>query len=93
MSSAWADRYKDRGLWSSASFAPSFHSSTTSTMSAGPAREHARRFPIALDNDFSIWRAFHNQYWPALYIVDARGKIRNFQFGEGGTRPEAGEHP
>src|SRR5262249_55513216 len=40
--------------------------------------------PVAIDNDFAVWRAFHNQYWPALYIVDAQGRIRHYQFGEGG---------
>jgi len=41
-------------------------------------------YPIAIDNDFTIWRAFNNQYWPALYIIDAQGRIRHHQFGEGG---------
>ena len=40
-------------------------------------------YPIAIDNDYSIWRAFKNQYWPALYFVDARGQIRERHFGEG----------
>jgi thiol-disulfide isomerase/thioredoxin len=40
-------------------------------------------YPIAIDNDYSIWRAFKNQYWPALYFVDARGQIREHHFGEG----------
>jgi thiol-disulfide isomerase/thioredoxin len=40
-------------------------------------------YPIVIDNDYSIWRAFNNQYWPALYLLDARGRIRQHQFGEG----------
>ena len=40
-------------------------------------------YPIAIDNDYAIWRAFDNQYWPALYFVDARGRVRQHQFGEG----------
>jgi thiol-disulfide isomerase/thioredoxin len=40
-------------------------------------------YPIVIDNDYSIWRAFKNQYWPALYFLDARGRIRQHQFGEG----------
>jgi hypothetical protein len=40
-------------------------------------------YPIAIDSDYSIWRAFNNQYWPALYLIDARGRIRHHQFGEG----------
>jgi len=40
-------------------------------------------FPIAIDNDYAIWTAFDNQYWPALYLIDAQGRIRYHQFGEG----------
>jgi hypothetical protein len=40
-------------------------------------------YPIAIDNDYSIWRAFNNRYWPALYFVDARGRLRQHHFGEG----------
>src|SRR5256886_14032321 len=41
------------------------------------------RSPIAIDNDYAIWRAFDNHYWPALYVIDAQGRIRHHQFGEG----------
>jgi thiol-disulfide isomerase/thioredoxin len=41
-------------------------------------------FPVVIDNDYGIWRAFSNQYWPALYLVDARGRVREHHFGEGG---------
>jgi hypothetical protein len=40
-------------------------------------------YPIVIDNDYAIWRAFDNHYWPALYFVDARGRVREHQFGEG----------
>ena len=40
-------------------------------------------YPIAIDNDYAIWRAFKNQYWPALYFIDARGRVREHHFGEG----------
>jgi hypothetical protein len=40
-------------------------------------------YPTAIDNDYAIWNAFDNHYWPALYIVDAKGRIRHHQFGEG----------
>lgn len=39
--------------------------------------------PVAIDSDYAIWRAFDNQYWPALYFIDARGRIRQNHFGEG----------
>ena len=40
-------------------------------------------YPIAVDNDYAIWRAFNNRYWPALYFMDARGRLRQHHFGEG----------
>src|SRR5262249_3438728 len=40
-------------------------------------------YPVVVDNDHAIWRAFNNQYWPALYFIDAQGRIRHQQFGEG----------
>ena len=44
-------------------------------------------YPIAIDNDYAIWRAFNNRYWPALYFVDARGRLRHHHFGEGEYEP------
>jgi hypothetical protein len=40
-------------------------------------------YPVVIDNDHSIWRAFNNEYWPALYFIDARGRVRDHHFGEG----------
>src|SRR5207245_3194274 len=40
-------------------------------------------YPIAIDNDYAIWRGFNNEYWPALYFIDAQGQIRHHYFGEG----------
>ncbi|HKT79909.1 MAG TPA: thioredoxin-like domain-containing protein, partial [Vicinamibacterales bacterium] len=40
-------------------------------------------YPVVIDNGYSVWRAFNNQYWPALYLIDAKGKLRHHQFGEG----------
>jgi hypothetical protein len=48
------------------------------------AKEMRVEFPIALDSDYAVWRAFNNRYWPAVYIADAEGRIRHHQFGEGG---------
>ena len=44
-------------------------------------------YPVAIDNDYAIWRAFNNQYWPALYFIDARGRVRQHHFGEGEYEP------
>ncbi len=46
-------------------------------------RQMRIEYPVVIDNDYSIWRAFSNQYWPALYFVDTRGRIREHHFGEG----------
>ena len=46
-------------------------------------RQMKVEYPVVIDNDYSIWRAFKNQYWPALYMIDARGRVREHQFGEG----------
>jgi len=46
-------------------------------------RQMAVDYPVVIDNEYSIWRAFDNHYWPALYFIDARGKVRDHQFGEG----------
>ena len=43
-------------------------------------------YPVAIDNNFEIWRSFQNHYWPALYLIDAKGKIRYQKFGEGDYR-------
>ena len=40
-------------------------------------------YPVVIDNDYAIWRAFDNHYWPALYFVDSRGRVRQHHFGEG----------
>ena len=48
------------------------------------ALEHMRvTYPVVVDNDYGVWNAFANHYWPALYFVDAEGRIRHHQFGEG----------
>jgi thiol-disulfide isomerase/thioredoxin len=46
-------------------------------------RQMRIEYPVAIDNDYAIWRAFRNQYWPALYFIDARGRVRQHHFGEG----------
>jgi hypothetical protein len=52
---------------------------------AAAVRRFALPYPVAVDNEFRLWRALRNAYWPALYVVDAQGRIRHHQFGEGGT--------
>ena len=49
----------------------------------GAVRRLGIRYPVALDNDYGTWNAFQNQYWPAKYLIDRRGHLRYYHFGEG----------
>jgi thiol-disulfide isomerase/thioredoxin len=81
---AWHERYGKSGLLMIGVHSPEF----TFEQNLENVRQFAKPFgvdyPVAVDTDFSIWRAFGNEYWPALYIFDARGRLRHTQFGEGG---------
>jgi len=80
---AWADKYKDQGLIVIGVHSPEFpfeHDPGNVRRAAGDMRI---AYPIAIDNDFAIWNALSNQYWPALYLVDAQGRIRYHHLGEG----------
>ncbi len=81
---AWSKRYRDKGLVVIGVHAPEF----AFERDIGNVRRATHvlgvDYPVAVDNKFAIWRALGNQYWPALYIVDAQGRIRHHQFGEGG---------
>ena len=48
-------------------------------------------YPVAQDNEYATWTAYGNQYWPAKYLIDARGRVRFVHFGEGPTRNRAGD--
>jgi thiol-disulfide isomerase/thioredoxin len=80
---AWADKYKDRGLVMIGVHTPEFSIEKNVANVRRAAKEIRVDYPIAIDNDYAIWRAFENEYWPALYFIDARGRIRHHQFGEG----------
>jgi thiol-disulfide isomerase/thioredoxin len=80
---AWAEKYKDQGLVVIGVHAPEF-AFEHDVENVRRAAKHLRvEYPIAIDNDFAIWRAFNNHYWPALYLLDAEGRIRHHHFGEG----------
>jgi len=81
---AWADKYKDQGLVVIGVHSPEFPFEHDVGNVRRAAIEMRVTYPIAIDNDFAIWNALNNQYWPALYIVDAQGRIRHHEFGEGG---------
>jgi thiol-disulfide isomerase/thioredoxin len=80
---AWAEKYKDQGLVVIGVHAPEFAFERKPGNVKRAVGELGLNFPIAIDNDFAIWRAFSNQYWPANYFIDAQGRIRFHHFGEG----------
>lgn len=80
---AWADRYKDTGLIVVGVHTPEFAFEKEPDNVQRAVRELNITYPVALDNDYTIWKAFGNKYWPSDYIVDGTGRIRYHHFGEG----------
>ena len=80
---AWAEKYKDQGLAVIGVHTPEFAFEKDLDNVRRAAQDMKIGYPLAIDNDYAIWRAFNNNSWPALYFVDARGQIRHRQFGEG----------
>jgi thiol-disulfide isomerase/thioredoxin len=80
---AWAGKYQDQGLVVIGVHSPEFGFEHNLDNVRRAAKDMRVAYPVAIDNDFAIWRAFNNQYWPALYFVDAEGRIRHHKFGEG----------
>ncbi|MEP7041996.1 MAG: thioredoxin family protein [Dokdonella sp.] len=81
---AWADKYRDQGLVVIGVHSPEFEFEKNVDNVRRAAKDMKVDYPIAIDSDHAIWGAFENEYWPALYLVDAQGRIRHHQFGEGG---------
>jgi thiol-disulfide isomerase/thioredoxin len=80
---AWAEKYKDQGLVVIGVHAPEFEFEHTIDNVRQALMDMSIDYPIAVDNEYAVWRAFGNHYWPALYFVDVQGRIRHRQFGEG----------
>jgi thiol-disulfide isomerase/thioredoxin len=80
---AWAEKYRDQGLVVIGVHAPEFAFEKDPNNVRRAVKDLRIDYPIAVDNDHVIWRAFMNQYWPALYFVDAQGRVRHHHFGEG----------
>ncbi len=80
---AWAEKYKDQGLVVIGVHAPEFAFEKNIDNVRRAVADLAITYPVAIDNDYAIWRAFDNQYWPAHYFIDAEGRIRHHHFGEG----------
>jgi thiol-disulfide isomerase/thioredoxin len=80
---AWSDAYRDDGLVVLGVHTPEFSFEHDVDGVRHAITERAIDYPVALDNDYAIWDAFANRYWPALYFVDTEGIIRDQHFGEG----------
>jgi thiol-disulfide isomerase/thioredoxin len=81
---AWAEKYSEPGLVVVGVHTPEFPFEHDVDNVREAAKEMRVEYPIALDNDYAVWQAFSNHYWPAVYIADAEGRIRHHHFGEGG---------
>ena len=79
----WAAKYADRGLVVIGVHAPEFAYEKDPANVAKAVADLGITFPVALDNDYNIWRQFANHYWPANYFIDAEGRVRFHHFGEG----------
>jgi len=80
---AWSEKYRNHGLLVIGIHAPEFSFEKNIDNVRWAVKELRVDYPVAVDNEHVIWRAFSNQYWPALYFVDAQGRIRHYHFGEG----------
>ncbi|MBK5513761.1 cytochrome c biogenesis protein DipZ [Pseudomonas sp. TH15] len=80
---AWAEKYRDQGLVVIGVHAPEFAFERNVGNVTKAMKDLGINYPVAIDNDFKIWRAFNNEYWPAHYFADAQGRIRYHHFGEG----------
>ena len=80
---AWADKYRDDGLVVIGVHTPEFPFEHDVENVRRAATLMDVRYPIAIDSDYAVWRAFDNAYWPALYFADANGHLRHHHFGEG----------
>ena len=79
----WAEKYRDQGLVVIGIHAPEFAFEKSIDNVRWAVKDMRISYPIAVDNDHVIWRAFKNQYWPALYFMDSQGRVRHHHFGEG----------
>jgi cytochrome c biogenesis protein CcdA/thiol-disulfide isomerase/thioredoxin len=80
---AWADKYRADGLVVIGVHAPEFAFEKDVGNVRKAVRDLGIDYPVAIDNDYAIWRAFDNHYWPAHYFIDAKGRVRHHHFGEG----------
>ena len=80
---AWAEKYKNDGLVVVGVHTPEFAFEKDPANVAKAVADLKITYPVAIDSDYAIWKAFNNEYWPAHYFIDAKGEIRYHHFGEG----------
>lgn len=80
---AWAEKYRDAGLVVIGVHAPEFAFEKTEANVRRAVTDLGITYPVAQDNNLTIWQAFNNQFWPAHYFIDVEGRIRHHHFGEG----------
>ncbi len=80
---AWAEKYKDQGLVVIGVHTPEFAFEKSVGNVKTAVADLKIGYPVAIDSNYAIWRAFGNEYWPAHYFIDAEGRIRHHHFGEG----------
>jgi thiol-disulfide isomerase/thioredoxin len=79
----WDAKYRDRGFVLIGVHAPEFPHQTSTTYVRNAIDRLGIRYAVVMDNDFRIWRAYRNAYWPTLYLVDKQGRLRYRRIGEG----------
>ena len=79
----WAAKYKDAGLVVIGVHTPEFAFEKDRSNVEKAVRDLKVAYPVAIDSDYKIWQAFHNEYWPAHYFIDGKGRIRYHHYGEG----------
>jgi thiol-disulfide isomerase/thioredoxin len=80
---AWYQHYKDSGLVIIGVHSPEFAFEKDAGNVRNAVQKFGIKYPVAIDSDFALWKAFNNKFWPAHYFIDAEGKIRGHHFGEG----------
>ena len=80
----WDEKYRSQGLVVIGNHYPEFSFEADLTNLKSAVADNEIKYPVAQDNDGKTWQAYHNQYWPSLYLIDKNGHIRYTHIGEGG---------
>ncbi len=80
----WHKRYEPYGLRVIGVHTPEFSFGREAANVTRAVREHSIQYPVVMDNEYAIWNAYANRYWPAKYLIDGNGYLRYYHFGEGG---------